>query len=367
MPPMRGQAVVHVVDRAAGRVRRNGREQRGVCDAEADFLAFHIAARLERARRSIDAQIREGRISGSLGRIADRYAGKEQEAHDREDRPALTLIADHAAEHIRECGADGENQNDLNEVCDRVRVFEWMRRVGIEESASVRAEHLDDFLRSNRPLGDELLSAFKSSDLGVGAQILRHALPHEEQPNHNRDGQEHIKRAAGHIDPEIADGIGVPPREAPDQRKRKRDAGCGGKEVVHREPGHLHEIAHGRFGHVGLPVRIGDKADRGVEGEVGRDRSLPLRVERQRSLKPLQRIERHEPGHAEEQHGNGIGEPALLLFFVDAADPVKRPLDGPQRPVKRHPLAAEHAVHIPAERLGDENDNERIECDLHPA
>ena len=65
------------------------------------------------------------------------------------------------------------------------------------------------------------------------------------------------------------------PREAADQRDGKRDAGGGRDEVVHREPGHLREIAHRRLGHVGLPVGVGDEADRGVEGEVGRDRGLP--------------------------------------------------------------------------------------------
>ncbi len=47
----RHEAVVHVVDGAAGRVRRDGGEQGRIGDAEADLLALHIAAGLQRAWR----------------------------------------------------------------------------------------------------------------------------------------------------------------------------------------------------------------------------------------------------------------------------------------------------------------------------
>ena len=101
------------------------------------------------------------------------------------------------------------------------------------------------------------------------------------------DRQQDVQHAAGQIDPEVADGARRTPREAADQRDGERDAGGGGDEVVHRQPGHLREIAHRRLGHVRLPVGVGDEADRGVEGEVRRDRALALRVERQHVLQPL--------------------------------------------------------------------------------
>ena len=40
----RGEAAMHGVDGAAGGGRRDDREERGEGDAEADFLAFHVAA-----------------------------------------------------------------------------------------------------------------------------------------------------------------------------------------------------------------------------------------------------------------------------------------------------------------------------------
>ena len=58
----RREAVVHAVDGAATGVGGDGGEQRGVGDAEADFLAFHVAAGLRGGRRGLDA-----RASRSIG------------------------------------------------------------------------------------------------------------------------------------------------------------------------------------------------------------------------------------------------------------------------------------------------------------
>ncbi len=54
---------------------------------------------------------------------------------------------------------------------------------------------------------------------------------------------------------------------------------------------------------------------------------MALRIERQHVLKPLQRIERHEAGEAEQQHRDRIGHPVLLLLLVDAAEPIDAALD----------------------------------------
>ena len=60
--------------------------------------------------------------------------------------------------------------------------------------------------------------------------------------------------------------------EAADQRHHHREAGGGRREVLHREPGHLREVAHRRLAAVALPVRVGDEAGGGVPREVGVDR-----------------------------------------------------------------------------------------------
>ena len=49
------------------------------------------------------------------------------------------------------------------------------------------------------------------------------------------------------------------------------------------------EMAHRRLAGVILPVGVGDEADRGVEGEIGRHGVEAVRVERQQALQPLHR------------------------------------------------------------------------------
>ena len=51
----RREGVVPGVDGAAAGVGGDGGEERGIGDAEADFLAFHVAARLQRADLLVDA------------------------------------------------------------------------------------------------------------------------------------------------------------------------------------------------------------------------------------------------------------------------------------------------------------------------
>ena len=202
---------------------------------------------------------------------------------------------------------------------------------------------------------DRLLGAFEGRRVDIGAEILRHALPDQDQRAHDRDRYQDVERAAGQIDPEIADCLGLAPHEAADQRQRQCDAGRRRNEVVHGEPGHLHEIAHRRLAAIGLPVRVGDEADRGVEGEALLDAGLPLRVERQIPLQPLQRVKRHEAGDAEEQQRDGIGQPVLLFLLVDTAAPIDHALDRPQHRAEKGALAGEDARHVAAEGPGDQD------------
>ena len=248
----------------------------------------------------------------------------------------------------------------------RVRVLERVRGVGVEEAAAVGAQHLDDFLRGDRPLGDHLLGALERGRLGVGAEILRHALPDEEQADDDADRQQDVERAAGEIDPEVADALGRAPGEAADQRDRQRDAGRGRDEVVHGEPRHLDEVAHRRLGHVGLPVGVGVEAHRRVEGEPFLDRRLAGRVERQHRLEAHQRVEAGEADQAEQQHRHGIGHPILVALLVDAAQLVEDALERAQYRREEGALAREDAGHVAAERLHEQGDHHAEQRDLKP-
>ena len=148
--------------------------------------------------------------------------------------------------------------------------------VGVEEAAAIGAEHLDRDLRGDRADRDGLLGAFQRRGVDVGAERLRHALPDQEQRVDDADRQQDVERAAGDIDPEIADRAHRGAGEAADQRHRQHDAGRRRQEVLVRQAEHLREIGQRAFAAVVLPVGVGDEADRGVEGQVfARPRTAP--------------------------------------------------------------------------------------------
>ena len=132
-----------------------------------------------------------------FGPIGDGDAGNKQHAHDGEDRPALPLIADHAAEHVGQRRADREDRQHLHEIGQRRRILERMGRIGVEEAAAIGAEHLDRDLRRHGANRDGLLGAFERRRLDIGAERLRHALPDQEQRVDDADRQQHIERACG--------------------------------------------------------------------------------------------------------------------------------------------------------------------------
>ena len=119
------------------------------------------------------------RVACGLGPVGDADAGEEEDAHGGEDRPALALVADHAAEDVGERGAEGEDRHHLQEVRERGRVLERMRGVGVEEAAAVGAEHLDRDLGGDRADGDGLARAFERGrlDRGRRASAARRGRP----------------------------------------------------------------------------------------------------------------------------------------------------------------------------------------------
>ena len=48
----------------------------------------------------------------------------------------------------------------------------------------------------------------------------------------------------------------------------------------------------------------------------------------------------------EQQHGDRVGEPVLLLLLVNAAGPIERGLDRPQHRRQERALAVEDARHV---------------------
>ena len=99
-PPSGVIAVVHRVDRAARRVGRDGRPQRRIGDAEADFLAFHVAARLHCGGRVHRHRARRSRIAGCFRPIGGRDPGEEQQRHRTPGSPIPAARRRPSAEHV---------------------------------------------------------------------------------------------------------------------------------------------------------------------------------------------------------------------------------------------------------------------------
>jgi ribosomal protein S15P/S13E len=138
------------------------------------FLAFHVAAGLQWRSRLVDARAREQRVARLLAqRVAD---GQQQhDEHDRhrgQHRPALARVADHLAEGVAQRRRDQQDRQHLQEVGQRRRVLERMRRVGVEEAAAVGAELLDRLLRGDRPIGSVCLSVLRVFHHRVALVVL---------------------------------------------------------------------------------------------------------------------------------------------------------------------------------------------------
>ena len=161
--------------RAVGGRRGRGRPQRGVRDAEAHFLAFHVAAGLRRGRCLIDAQRFQARIARLLGDIRAERQRHEDDEHRGQHRPALARVADHRAERVAQRRRDQQDREHLEEVRQRRRVLERMRGVHVEESAAVRAELLDRDLARRRSQRNRLLRDLLGLRHGV-AGCIEHRL-----------------------------------------------------------------------------------------------------------------------------------------------------------------------------------------------
>ena len=294
-------------------------------------------------------------------------ADDEKNGHGGQDRASLANVAYRAAEEENRGGRDDEQRPDLQDVGPDVRVLERMGGIGVEEAAAVGAELLDDFLARHRPDGDRLLRPFERGRIDRAGKRLRNAEGEQDEGADERDRQQDVERHAGHIDPEIADRRGGRAGESAHQRERHREAGRRRQEVVHGEAEHLGEIAHRGLAAVVLPVRVGDEAARGVEGELGRHGVEAARIQRQKVLQPLQGVERQEAHDRKGDHRHRVGEPVLLTLRIDAGQAVEPPLDRRENGAQNVALALEDARQKAAQRDRRDHDEHKHERDLRPA
>ena len=330
----------------------NGRKECRGGHAEAHFLALHIAAR--------DTKRMVHRVTGRFRAIRHRNATGEQQQHRRQDRPALPDIADRLAKGDRQPRAEHEHAEQLHKIADRRRVFERVRRIGVEEAAAIGAEQLDRELRRHRPERDDLFGTLDRRRADRCSEGLRHAERDIDQRKHDARGQEQVQRDARDIDPEIADPLGLPPREATDQRERHRKAGRRRQEILHRQPDHLRQMRQRAFAAVILPIGVGDETDRGVEGEQSLDRGEPLRIERQDALQLQHREQERDAEQVECHQRNRVADPALFGLWIDA-DQLE------QHALTRQAIARIQRMHPVARRLGERHHDGGEEHDQAPS
>ena len=320
-------------------------------------------------------------------------AADEDDDHRREHRPALAGVADHLAEGVAERRRDHEDRQHLEEVRERRRVLERVRRVDVEEAAAVRAELLDGDLRRRRTHRDELLRHGRRLRLrlsavvehrvavgvlhrgrrrrrlnerhgAVGIEVLDHALRDEDQREHQRQRQEDVERGAHEVDPEVAEVLDLTLAEAADERDERGHARGRGHEVLHREPDHLGQVAHRGFAAVPLPVRVGGEAHGRVERRVGAHGAHALRVERQHPLEALQQVDDQQADEVEEQHRDRVRPPRHPLLGIDAREPVADALDRPEDPIQDEGCSLVDPGHVASEWLRKRRQDDDVEGDL---
>ena len=317
------------------------------------------------ARDLVDAELGEHRVARRLQRVRGGQQRDEHDRHRRQQRPALPGVADHLPERVAKRRGNEQDREQFQEIRQRIRILERMRRVDVEEAAAVGAELLDGDLRRRGPERDRLLGGRRllgdrvalvvlqrlpvravlrvvvghrldERDGGVLVERLHDALAHQHQRKDERKRQQDVDRRPHEVEPEIADVVDLLAGEAADQRDQHRHARRGRNEVLDAEPEHLREIAHRAFAAVALPVGIGDEARCRVERRIRADRRHLLRIERQEHLKPLQRVDRQSAEQVEPEHRQRVVDPAHFARRVHARAAIDEALEPAADALRAH-------------------------------
>ena len=281
---------------------------------------------------------REMRIAGLLGRVAAERQGHEDHEHRDQQGPALPRVADHPAEGVAQRRRDQQDGQQLQEIRQRRRILERVRRVRVEESTAIRAELLDRDLAGrgserNRLFGHGRVRGRDRDRLqkrhgAIGREALHHTLADQNDGQQQRQRQQDVHRAARQVDPEVAKTRSLATLESADQRDQHCHAAGRGHEVLHAESEHLGQIAQRRLAAIALPVGVGREADGRVERRIRRHGREALRIQRQPLLGALQQVHDDEAERVERQDGDGVLLPVLLLGGIHGREPEDPALDG---------------------------------------
>jgi hypothetical protein len=105
-------------------------------------------------------------------------------------------------------------------------------------------------------------------------------------------------------------------------------------------------MAHGGFATIDCQLVLVTKLTAVLKARSGRDRAKALRIEGQNALQAQDGVKQHEAQRIEGQHGQCVGEPALLALRIDAGDPKKNGSTGRSNTGERNVRSPENTFAI---------------------
>src|SRR6202044_3270285 len=110
------------IDGSATGIGGDGGEERRLRDAEAYFLAFHVAAGVD--QRGLLVYAMQERMGLGFCPVTDEEACDKQDGHGGKDRPAVPGRTSHLAQGDGERRGDEKDQFDFNEVAEGRGILE---------------------------------------------------------------------------------------------------------------------------------------------------------------------------------------------------------------------------------------------------
>ncbi|HUI58032.1 MAG TPA: hypothetical protein VLY04_23820 [Bryobacteraceae bacterium] len=141
-----------------------------------------------------------------------------------------------------------------------------MRAIGVEETAAIGAQVLDEFQRCHRSLRDGLGSTLQGSRRDVRVEVQRDALPEQNQAAHQRQRQQDPEQRPRQVHPEIAQRGRALAGDAADEGESHRQARRTGEKILRYQADQLGHVAQRALTAVGLPGGGGGETHRGVGG-----------------------------------------------------------------------------------------------------
>ncbi len=201
--------------------------------------------------------------------------------HHRQQRHSLPPTAYHVAKSEAERSRDEQDCQHLQQIAQRRGIFQRVGGINVEEAAAVGAQLFDGNLGSGGAAGDGLQGngrsiccrgGFKQNGRFRPGKGLHHPLRNQQQGDQQRQRQQDVDNAARHIHPKAAQPVCALAAEAANEGHQHGHAAGRREKVLHCQPQHLRQVAHGGFTAVELPVGVGGKGNGRVEGQLQRQR-----------------------------------------------------------------------------------------------